>query len=50
MVLFDTIYSNLLHSSSKVQYFTAKDSEYETFFPKLLRSLAKTVNLVVSVY
>ena len=50
MVKFDTIYSKLSYSSSKVQYFTAKNSHYYTFFPKLKRNLAKIVNLRFSVY
>ena len=37
-------------SSSAVQYFAAKDSHYDTLFPKLKRSLAKIVNLCFSVW
>ena len=49
-VFFDTIYSQLSYSSSKVQYFAEKNSPYYTFFPELKRhSLAKIVNLGFSV-
>ena len=40
----------LSYSSSKVQYFAAKNSYYYTFFPKLKHSLAKNVNLGFSMY
>ena len=49
MVKFDTIYSNLSYSLSKVQYFAAKVSQYDTFFQKLKRNLAKIVNFGFSV-
>ena len=45
MVKFDTIYSNLSYSSSKLQFFAAKDSQYNTFILKLKRTVAKIVNL-----
>ena len=41
--------SKLYYSSSKVQYFAAKNSYYYTFFPKLKGSLAKIINLGFSV-
>ena len=48
--MFDTIYSKLSYnSSSKVQYFAAKNSQYYMYFPKLKRSLVKIVNLGFSV-
>ena len=50
IVKFHTICSKLSYSSSKVQYFAAKNSYYHTFFLKLKRSLAKIVNLGFSVY
>ena len=48
-VKFDIIYSKWSYSSSKVQYFTVKNSHYDTFFPKL-KSLAKIVNSDFFVY
>ena len=37
--------NKLLYSSSKVQYFAAKNSYNYTFFPKLKHSLVKIIKL-----
>ena len=37
IVKFDSIYSELSYNSFKVQYFAAKNSHYDTFFPNLKR-------------
>ena len=47
--MFDTIYSKLSYSISKVYYFAAKNFHCDTFFLKLKHDLAKIVNLGFSV-
>ena len=45
IVKFNTIYSKLSYISSKFYYFATKNSQYDMFFSKLKRILAKIENL-----